>query len=243
MAIEELDDLINSFAEADRATVKEILERNKDAESRLTSQNTVYKAFVDGDTDALAKATKPVTPAVTSPTLDLNALDSHLDTWAERLWTSPKFTEAVETRAKTLAEQMSKAAEDRAVARGAYLSSEIFEIMDSHRGEFGKPLDRPAFEKFVTENAGKFSSLKAAHDAYVGEERVNLRIEKGVKERLAAQQTSEVPGTSLPTSASPLGVFIRHNAERTGAKDDASRGPAIDSAVKAFRELQGGRAQ
>lgn len=240
MAIEELDDLLNSFAEADRATVKEILGRNKDAESRLTSQNTVYKAFVDGDTKALANAT---TPTVTSPTLDLTQLDSHLETWSDRLWTSPKFTEAVETRAKTLAQTMVKEAEDRAVARSAYVSDELYSIRAAHAREFGEEMDSKAFETFVKDNTGKYASLTAFHDAMVSEKRIEARVKKGVKEALSAQQTSEVPGTSLPTSPTPLGQLIRHNMERTGAKDDASRGPAIDSAAKAFRELQVGRTQ
>lgn len=254
MAFEELDDLLNGFAEADRQQLKDILGRNADAASQLSSRESVYKAFVDGDTAEITRitggnkttaattaATTSTTSTTTSAALDAAALDARLSDFRTNIFNSPEFSAAVDTRAKTLAETMVKEAENRAVARSAYLSSEIYEIMDSHRTEFGKNLDRAGFEKFVTDHPG-MTSLRAAHDAFVSEERLEARAQKRATEIVAAKQTSDVPGTSLPTATTPLGQMIRANAKAVGAGEGA-RGTAIDSAVKAFRELQTGRTQ
>lgn len=252
MAFEELDDLLNTFAEADRSAMREILTRNNDGAAELARRNTVFKAFVDGDQAAIDKvtaqgpgvpkpgATTPPTPTtppspVSSPAFDLAALDARLTSLRT------DFETATESRIKTLETKLAEA-EQRAVSRAAYLSSEIYEIMDSHRTEFGKNIDRGAFEKYVNDNQGKFTSLRAAHDAFVSEERLENRAKKRADEIVAAHQTSQVPGTSLPTANSPLGQMIRANAKATSPVEQG-RGTTLDEAAKAFRNLQTGRAQ
>ena len=80
---DDISDLLATFPEADRATMLAAFERNPNAATHLTQRETVYKAFVDGDTSALANATRTVTPpVVTSPAVDLDAINRTL---AERM--------------------------------------------------------------------------------------------------------------------------------------------------------------
>lgn len=235
--LEELDGLFNDLVEADRATMKAILERNEKAATRLGQRETVYTAFVDGDTIKLAALT---TPAVTTtPAVDLDSINRGLDERMGKFFDDPRFDTAVERRAKVLAEQMSKDAENRAVGRAAYVSDEIYTIRSTHAKEFGEELPRADFEKFVTDNQGKYGSLAAAHDAFVSEKRIQKRVDAARAEGMAARQTNEVPGTSLPSS--PVAqMFIKSNPTVSGVA--AGRGDALDAASLAFRELRNARA-
>jgi len=83
------------------------------------------------------------------------------------------------------------------------------DLQFSHRDEFGKPLDRTAFSKFITEQklqVGTADDLKKAHDSFVFKERqeatfakMRAEIEKDVKSK------HNVPGTGATPSPSELG--------------------------------------
>ena len=237
MAFEELDDLLNSFSEADRPAMRAALERNTAAAERLTQRETVYKAFVDGDTNTLAKVTSGTT--TTSPAVDLDALNRSIDDRFGKIFDDPRFNTAVEARAKVLVETIAKETENRAVGRAAYVSDEIYTIRSTHAKEFGEELPRADFEKFVSDNKGKYGSLAAAHDAFVSEKRIQKRIDAARAEGAAHRETNQVPGTSLPNSGTPAGMFIKSNPMNTTTQ--AARGDALDNAARAFRELSASR--
>ena len=249
---DELDELVSMTAADDATTLRDILARNPTLKTALDSRQVVYKAFVDGDQAALdaatrAQATRTTTAAstVTSPAatsaaaLTLDQLDAELDkrmvgrfkTFTE----SPEFTTAVETRAEARAKQLLEASTETILGTAAKTSDTIYQIRRSHEKEFGKELDTTAFTTYLDANKGKFISLEAAHDAFVQEDRITKRIADGVVAARAAEQTSDVPGTSLPSAQTPLGAMIRANP---ASKDAGDRGTGIDAAVKAFRQLQ-----
>jgi len=244
MAFEELDQLFNDMTDADKTAMKGILERNAAAAQRLTQRETVYTAFVDGDTAALATLTTPkVVPTVTSPaSVDLDALNRSLDARFDKIYEDPRFNTAVEARAKTIAEGLVAKGIETAVGRSVNVADDIFTIRASHREEFGEVLDRKPFEDFFVANAPKFgNSLTVAYDAYVADKRTQKKIDDGIKLGLAAQHTREVPGVSQPGASSPAGMFIKSNPMNSGTQ--AARGDALDAAAAAFRSLQAARGQ
>jgi hypothetical protein len=242
MAFEELDSLFNDMTEADKTAMKGILERNAPAATRLTQQNTVYTAFVDGDTAALATLTTPKPPPVVSSpaSVDLDALNRSLDARFDKIYEDPRFNTAVEARAKTIAEGLVAKGIETAVGRSVNVADDIFTIRASHREEFGEVLDRKPFEDFFVANAPKFgNSLTVAYDAYVAEKRIQKRVDAARAEGAAATATREVPGVSQPGASSPAGMFIKSNPMNNGAAAD--RGTALDAAAAAFRSLQQAR--
>jgi hypothetical protein len=247
MAIEELDGLFSDLSnDADKTAMREILVRNQKAADRLTQRETVYTAFVDGDTAALARVTAPpvvaAPPVVSSPaSVDLDAINRNLDERMGKIFEDPRFNTAVETRAKALAEQISKQAEERAVGRALKGGAEITTILHNHRVTYGKELDQAAYEKFVTDNAGKFISLTAAYEAFTEADRIKKLEDDAFKRGQAARATTEVPGTTQVGAETPAGMFVRANPMNTGAQ--AARGDALDAAAAAFRTLSAARVQ
>ena len=171
MALEELDGLFNDLAsDADKTAMRDILTRSQKAADRLTQRETVYTAFVDGDTAALARVTAPpvvVAPVVSTPTsVDLADLDRRLDERMGSVFEDPRLKTVITAEATALAEKMVKAAEERAVGRALKGGAEITTILHNHRVTYGKELDQAAYEKFVIDNSGKFISLTAAYEAF-----------------------------------------------------------------------------
>jgi hypothetical protein len=239
MAFEELDQLFSDMTEADRTAVKGILERNAPAAQRLSQRETVYTAFVDGDTAKLATLTTPVAtvPVVTTPSVDLDALNRSIDDRLGKIYDDPRFVTAVETRAKTLADAAIAAARQNIIGAGAEVADQIYLIRSTHQKEFGTELDRSKFDPFFTENAAKYGhNLMSAYNAFVNEDRINKRVEAARAEGLAASATRDVPGVSQPGAASPAGMFMAANPMNTGAA--SKRGDALDAAAAAFRNLR-----
>lgn len=238
MALEELDGLFNDIAEADRATVKAILERNPNAVTRLNQRETVYTAFVDGDTAKLATVTAPsaATATQTTPAFDLDALNKNLDERFGKFNTD--FDSRVEARAKAIAEPLIRAGIEQAVARSLKGGAEITTILHNHRQTYGKELDQTAYEKFVTDNPGKFISLTAAYEAFTENDRIEKIKADAFAAGQAARATNEVPGVSQP--GSPVAsMFLKSNPMNAGAA--AQRGDGIDAAANAFRALRESR--
>lgn len=243
--MDELDELVGLFG-TDAPAIREAIGRNPAAAAALQSRQSVYNTFVSGDqgglTDAVTRAQAQQQQhqqqsQVRTAQFDLNQLDQELNTRLDlRLKTfteSPEFGNLVETRAKTISEQQIQARMGDIIGRSAKLSDEIYSVRSAHAREFGSELDTAAFEKFL--EGKNYGSITAAHAVFVQEERVNKRIADGVRAGVAAQQTTQVPGTSLPTAQSPLGAMMRANPANQAS---AARGEGLDAAVVAFRELQ-----
>lgn len=240
--MDELDELVSLFGN-DSAAIREAIGRNPAAAAALQSRQQVFKTFVEGDQSGLTEAVTRAQAAQTavaqtrSAQFDLNQLDQELNTRLDsRLKTfteSAEFGNMVETRAKTIAEQQIQARMGDIIGRSAKLSDEIYSVRSSHAREFGTELDTAAFEKFL--EGKNYGSITAAHGVFVQEERVNKRIAEGVRAGVAAQQTTQVPGTSLPSAQSPLGAMMRANPANA---QTAARGEGLDAAIVAFRDLQ-----
>jgi len=157
-----------------------------------------------------------------------------------KIFEDPRLATAIETRAKTIADGLVKDAENRAVGRAAYLSDEIFTLRTRHRNDYGEELDTKAVEKFMEANPGKFASLTATYEAFTEAKRIKKLEDAAFARGQAARQTSDVPGTSLPSSP-VASMFVKSNPMNTGTA--AARGDALDAAAQAFRQLSNARVQ
>ena len=242
MAIEELNDLLAMFPDADRQQVSEILTRNEAARTLLEGQHSIYKAMVDGNTTEIEHLQNKFKPAATSASLDLddilNKLAPKLDARFDERFGS-KQTD-IKKLAKEVAEEVAKSYEGQILGRSAKLSDEIYQIRRTHEREFGTELDTPKLEAFLDSNKGKFSSLTNGYDNFVNEERIQKRIETAVKAAKLADDTTNVPGASAPQSV--MGSMIKNNEKRMEAAKQGNGetwdGPTKDEALKAFRRLQ-----
>lgn len=245
MALEELDELLNSFNESDRAAARDLLTRNGNAAARLTTQETVYRAFVDGDPTRLAAAAASATPpaVVQPPTatppplgIDLAALDARLDGFRKNMFESPEFTTAVEARAKAIADAQIAAAAPGQIGRSAKIADTIASIRENHRAEFGEPLDSTKFEEFFAKEGALYGNdLVKSHAAFVLQKRTDKQIADGIAAGLAAAATNNVPGTSLPASDSPLSGFIDYNTKKNGGTAPSADANDAANAFNAMR--------
>lgn len=251
----ELTELASKLNADDQAVLDQLLARNPSAATDLTAQASLYKAFVDGD-DSRLPAAAHSTPQPGSPLADLTSLaatieqrvaaryDGKVSALEAELQQRPKAAD-IDTRAREIAENFfkehSQAFAADMLGRAAKASDEVYTIRRSHEREFGTELDTNKFTEYLNANPGKFASLSAAHDAFVQDDRIARRIEQGVAERVAAQQTTAVPGATLPQDG-PLGSFIKHNEKfAAAANGTVARGDGLDAAVRAFAELRAGR--
>lgn len=125
-------------------------------------------------------------------------------------------------------------------------SDDYATIREDHRAEFGKPLDRTAFEKYVSEQTAagaRFSSMKAAHDAFVQEDRLNLRIARGVEEGIKTRKSAQsVPAQTTQIAMSPAQQVLakaRETASNNTAGSQSSAAAARLAAMVRARESAG----
>lgn len=259
--LSELDDLINSFAEADRPATRELLTRNPAAATLLSAHRTVYDAFVGGEPGriaavippaaapavapaaAAAAAATPVAAAPVAPqtlTIGLDQLNAMLDARDQRILASPAFTTAVEARAKDIATSTLAAARPEIVGQAFGLSDEASRIRDAHYREFGEELDRTKFDAFFLSDGSKYGNrISDTYNAWIQQRRIDKQIADGIAAGLVAQQTSQVPATTLPTANNPQAPnFIEHNMRTIGQTVTPSAD--VDKAAQAFSSMQRG---
>ena len=233
MALEELDELLNNLAEADRPAMREMLTRNPSLASHLNNQQTVYRAFVEGDPVAVATAAAAArtTTSVTAPSPDsavshasvppgltLDQLNTLLNERISGIYSSPQFTSAVEARAKEIAAQQFNAERGNLIGASAEVADQLYSIRATHYREFNEELDSENFKKFYLENGKRYDNLLSkAYDAFVSDRRIQARIDKGISEGLAARATTDVPGGAIPTTSNPIGPnFVDYSMRRVG---------------------------
>ena len=244
MALEELDELLNTLTEPDRPAMREMLTRNPGLASQLSNQQTIYRAFVDGDPAAVAAAaarstatgmatnmtnTNPAAtdPAATTasthatvpPNLTLDQLNTLLNERISGIYSSPQFAAAVEARAKEIATQQFNSERGNLIGAGAEVADQLYSIRATHSREFNEELDSGKFKEFFLQNGSRYGNqLLPAYDAFVSERRIQARIDKGISEGLAARATSDVPGGAVPTTNNPIGPnFVDYSMRRVGS--------------------------
>jgi hypothetical protein len=98
-------------------------------------------------------------------------------------------------------------------------------VRENHRAEFGEPINRNEFEKFVTDQTtagAKFVNMNEAHDRYVAEKRVKAEIAKGIAEGLKQKSSAQnVPGQTQSVAMSPAQqVMAKAKAANASTSND-----------------------
>ena len=241
----ELDDILNSFSEADRPAMRTLLTNNPTALTQLSSAATVYKAFVDGDTATLSA----IAPAATNPpaaqpiSLGLDQINALLSERDKKLWTSPEFTTAVDTMAEKKAKAMFESERANVIGRSAELSDTIASIRETHLREFNEPMDSAAFKTFFQAEGTKYGNdLTGSYNAFVAKKREDKRVADGIAAGLAAAATNNVAGSSVPTTHNPLSPnFVDFNVQRIGTTVTPT--VDVDKAAQVFATMQRGWTQ
>ncbi len=262
MAKSVLEDLMGMLDPAERTAIQAKIASNPDLLNKDLTTVNLFNAY-NGETqvDSTSLMTPhtpvvpnstpaPVTPAATPATVvaapapgtsDSNAILSKLTELSTSIDTKlaeldkryVPVTKLGEYRADILASSI-KAADDYATVR------------ETHRAEFGKPLDRDAFEKFVTDQttAGvKFTNMKAAHDSFVQEERINLRVQNGIAEGVRTKTSAAtVPGQTQSVAMSPALQVLAKQREgaKTGDRANAAAAAERLAAMVHARDNGGG---
>ena len=121
-------------------------------------------------------------------------------------------------------------------------ADDMAQIRESHRAEFNKPLDRDAFEKFVTEQqtAGtKFKDLHQAHDMFVAKERTDAEVSKRVDEQVKQKRSADTaPGQTQSIGLSPAQAVLKKARESRTGGDGKSTAMA---AAEKLAQLERGR--
>lgn len=250
MPINELQDLMKQFSQDDQATFEALLERNPTAKADVIARSTLFDAFVSGDDTKLPRVASSTSTSTSAASVDLDALLGNLDRRFNEVYlpkinerlASPDAEKIYEKAAERYFNSRAQDFEANLLGKAAKTSDEVYQIRRTHEREFGSELDTNKFTEYLNANPNKFASLATAHDAYVQEDRIKQRIDKGVAEQVSQRATTAVPGSELPKDG-PLGAFIRHNEKFAAASTGATpRGEGIDAGVKAWREMQASRA-
>lgn len=259
-----LDELLNSFAEADRSVARDLLTRNANAATLLTSQKTVYDAFVGGDPAAMARAAasstnpnpnlvansnpanpNPANPNPASLGLTLDQVNALLGEKVKSIYTSPEFLAAVNTRAEEVAKTKFEAERANVIGRSAEISDTITSIRETHLREFGEPLDSAAFKTFYAAEGPKYGNdLLGSYNAFVAKKREDKRVADGIKAGLEAAATSSVPGSAVPGVSNPMAPnFVDFNVKRIDPNATVVPSADADAAAKAFSSMRTGWTQ
>jgi hypothetical protein len=230
-----IDQLMALLPENERATVKAKLDANPDLAAANKKSTEVYNVYLGNDEEAddepvvapkpapapVAVAPNPTAPVASSPAGGNDAIlaeirslstsiDGKLDAMRKEFIPASKLPEY----------------EGTILARAIKASDDLSQIRESHRAEFGKPLDREAFEKFVNEQreAGtKFKDLRQAHDMFVSKERNDAEVTRRVDEQVKQKKSGEsVPGQTTSIGLSPAQAVLKKARESAKGADGKS---------------------
>jgi len=259
-----LDDLLNTFAEADRPAARDLITRNAAAQSHLTSRETVYRAFVDNDPVKLQQAAagaagsqnppvvaaqpnpaNPANPPASPLSVSLDQVSALFNEKVKSVYTSPEFTAAVETLAEKKAQAKFEAERANVIGAGAEISDTISSIRENHLREFNEPLDSAKFREYYAAEGPKHGNrLLDTYNAYVSEKRTEKKIADGIAAGLAAQATASVPGSAVPGVGNPLAPnFVDHNMKVISPAGTAAPSADADKAAQAFAQMRQGWTQ
>jgi len=122
------------------------------------------------------------------------------------------------------------------------------QVRESHRAEFGEPLKRDDFEKFVMDQktAGVgYKDMAAAHDSFVFEKRNAKKIADGIAEGVKVKTSgTNVPGSTQTVGLSPAQqVIAKAKAAAVGTGDGKSNAmAAADRLAQLRRQREDGQA-
>lgn len=244
------EQLLALLSDSERAALKAKLDANPNLVAQDKKAAEIYSIYqgeeVETETAPVVTETKPVTvetkPVVTEtkPVAVATSTGGNDAILAELRNLSTSLDSKLENFRKEFipaAELPKYRGEITAIAIKA--ADDMAQIRESHRAEFNKPLDRDAFEKFVTDQqqAGtKFKDLHQAHDMFVAKERTDAEVAKRVDEQVK-QKTSAttVPGQTQSIGLSPAQAVLKKAREsRTGGGDGKSNAMAAAEKLAAL---------
>ena len=113
-------------------------------------------------------------------------------------------------------------------------SDDLAQVRENHRAEFGKPLDRDAFETYVINQKAsgvRFKDLKQAHDMFVQSERTEATIAKRVEEQVKQKRSADTaPGQTVSIGLAPAQAVMKK--QREGAKGGEGKSNAMAAAQR-----------
>lgn len=157
----------------------------------------------------------------------------------------------LDNRFKSLESTMVKVSDlpkyrDEMTATAIKASDDYATVREEYRAEFGKPIDRAAFEKFIKDQAAanvvyvtddKRSGFGKALDAWVSDERIKLKIDNGVKEQMKQLRSSKsVPGSTEATTLSNAQLVIKAAKEKAAGGVKSNLAAAIERAEALSRK-------
>jgi hypothetical protein len=239
------EQLLALLPEGERAAFKAKLDANPKLVAQDVKTTEIYSIYQgeEVETEPVAApvtpvVVAPVTPVAVAPVTPVNpvaaggndAILAELRNLSTSLDTKLAAFEAKFVPAAKLPEYRG---EITAIAIKA--ADDMAQIRESHRAEFDKPLDRDAFEKYVTDQqaAGtKFKDLKQAHDMFVTTERTAADVAKQVADQVK-QKTSAttVPGQTQSIGLSPAQAVLKK------ARESAKGGDGKSNAMAAAEKL------
>lgn len=205
------------------------------ASTTTTTETHVAALPSSAATTVAPVVTAPSTSSVDSAAIlaSLNGLKASIDERFKNVVTMDKVNE--------LGANLLNEATSRALRQ----ADEISLIRETNRKEFGKELDRTAFEKFVTDNQdpttkrNKYATLTDAYDAMVAQERVTAQIAKGVAEGVKqVTSAATVPGQSTSTALSPAQQVM---AKSRAAASNGDGKTGVQAAIDRLAALERSR--
>jgi hypothetical protein len=227
---------------------KGVLEGDQNAIDQLAQQARTGTGQVQGNgaqgsgaaavpvTQPNAAAASASTPAAAAASVafDMARLEALLDSKLSPL-TARLDKELAADRLEAAFDQFAQKKMPSLLGDARAVADELYLIRDTHKAEFGENLVRADLEKFVADHPNMYKTWAEAHDAFVQDKRVAKKIEDGVKAGIAAQQTQNVPGTTIPTTSRLNTIFAANPANKANGE---ARGTGLDAAAAAFRALR-----
>ena len=113
-------------------------------------------------------------------------------------------------------------------------NAKITDFNFEHREEFGKPLDRKAFSKFISEN--KIEDLDKGYSMFVSEARTEKKIATETEKRVQSELSKRnLPGSGAAPSPMELGPIQQRRAGADGLPPEATVSEAAMAAATALR--------
>lgn len=200
--VKEADDKINIWQDWYNRN-NPIFETTVQENERLKTENTDLQGKIKTATE---HATPPTNGNGSGQPIDQVQLSNLVE---ERLKGRGYVSQAEVTKiAQEEAQKLANTAQDRffkeTLPASIEFQSTILDLQFQHRDEFGKPLDRGAFAKFMKEN--QMTDPVKAYEQFVSETRtakhIKTEVDKQVKDELSKHN---VPGTMAQPSPQELG--------------------------------------
>ena len=238
------EQLLAMLPENERAAFRAKLDMNPKLIAQDVKSTEIYSIYQGDDTDpepvvvaapvtataaTVATAAPVIAPVV--PTVPNSSASGNESILAELR----NLSASINGRFETLRQEfipMSKLDEYRTDWTNTAMkgSDDLAQVRENHRAEFGKPLDRDAFETYVINQkaAGvRFKDLKQAHDMFVQTERTESTIAKRVEEQVKQKRSADTaPGQTQSIGLSPSQAVLKKAREGVKGGDGKSNAMA-----------------